>query len=210
MDDADGEFELIIRSAEGDSASLERLLFMHYDRLRNRIARHLPNDVRRVLSAEDVLQRALTDAFLRIASFVPKSRASFYRWLITIVDHQLADAIKSERALKRGGGRSPANLEGTAGPDSTDELVDLLAGPVCSPSHDAARHEALAAVQIGLASLKEEYRQAIQLRYVQGLSAIEIGQIMRKTPHAVHHLCHRGLKELHAVMGRSSQYLSRR
>lgn len=210
MPESEDELTLIANAAGGDAASLERLLFAYYDRLRGRLARRLPCDIRGALAAEDVLQQALTEAFLRISSFVPTDRKSFYRWLITIADHRLADAIKAARALKRGGGRAPANLNAAARFDSADELIDLLAGPVRSPSQNVARQEALAAIQIGLAALKDEYRQAIQLRYVQGLSAIEVARIMKKTSHAVHHLCHRGLKELHTVMGRSSQYLTRR
>ena len=33
--------------------------------------------------------------------------------------------------------------------------------------------------------------------------------VMERTPHAVHNLCHRGLRELRETMGRASKYLTR-
>ena len=93
--------------------------------------------------------------------------------------------------------------------DSTDELIDLLAGPEHTPSQSVARHEAADAVQVGLASLKGDYRRVIELRYIQALPIAEIAQEMKKTEPAVHGLCRRALAELRVILGQASQYFSR-
>ncbi len=209
MEGADSESELIVRAVAGDATALERLLLGYYDRLRARIARKLPSALQARVAPEDILQQSLVDVFQAISAFEPRGERSFYRWLATIADHRLQDAIKADRAAKRGGGLAQATIvPGVDWQSSVVDLVELL-GESATPSRSAARHEALGAVQVGLASLTEPNRLAIQLRYIQGLPVADVARVMNKTPRAVHNLCHRGLKELHTILGRSSQYLTR-
>jgi RNA polymerase sigma-70 factor (ECF subfamily) len=77
-----------------------------------------------------------------------------------------------------------------------------------TPSRSAAGHEAVRAVQVGLAGLKSDYREALRLRYIEGLPVAEVAARMDRTERAVHMLCHRGLQCLRAAVGRSSQFLS--
>ncbi len=208
MSTEESEPNLIARAADGDGTAMERLLLAHYDRVHARIARRLPAWLQGRLAPEDVLQQALVDAFQAIPTFEVRDERSFYRWLATIADHRLQDAIKADRAAKRGGGLR--NVAAAGGWNSSvAELVELLGESDATPSRSAARHEAISAVQIGLASLSEPNRLALQLRYIQGLPVADVARAMNRTPRAVHNLCYRGLKELHAVLGRSSQYLTR-
>ncbi|MHC4697391.1 MAG: RNA polymerase sigma factor [Planctomycetota bacterium] len=201
------ELELIDRAVNGDAAALERLLLAYYDRLEARIARKLPAWLHGVVAAEDVLQQAFFEAFRAVGSFRPRGKFAFYRWLATIADRRLQDAIKAERAAKRGGAAraaTPANM----GIDSTDDLIDLLAGSTRTPSRSAARHEAAGAVHAAVAGLKDDYRQVIHLRYVQGLPVAEVAQAMNRTENAVHKLSRRALNELHAMLGATSKFFS--
>jgi RNA polymerase sigma-70 factor (ECF subfamily) len=207
---AEDDLGLIDRAVAGESAALERLLLAHYDRLAARIARRLPADLRATVSEEDILQQAFIAAFGAIGSFEPKGARSFYRWLCTIAEHRLQDAIKAQRTAKRGEGRAAASAKAPAGDDSYDDLIDLLAVESRTPSRSVARHEAAGAIRVVLAALKEDYRRAIELRYIQRLSVAEVAGIMNRTERSVHNLCRRGLKELHAVMGRTSQFLTRK
>ena len=207
---AEDDLRLIDRAVAGESAALERLLLAHYDRLAARIARRLPADLRATVSEEDILQQAFIAAFGAIGSFEPKGAGAFYRWLCTIAEHRLQDAIKTQRAAKRGAGRVAADARSPTGDDSYDDLIDLLAVESRTPSRSVARHEAAGAIRVALAALKEDYRRAIELRYIQRLPVAEVAGIMSRTERSVHNLCRRALKELHAVMGRTSQYLTRK
>ncbi|MHC4064236.1 MAG: RNA polymerase sigma factor [Planctomycetota bacterium] len=210
MAGVEAELDLIARAVAGDAFALERLLLAYYDRLCRRVARKLPVRLRGTVAAEDILQQTFVEAFQGIGSFRPQGKWAFYRWLVTIADHRLQDAVKAQRAAKRGGGRADADQAAKPALESTDELIELLAGPHHTPSQSAARHEAVGAVQVALASLKADHRRALELRYFQGLPAAEVAKAMNRTPHAVHNLCHRGLKELRAVLGRSSQFFTRK
>jgi RNA polymerase sigma-70 factor (ECF subfamily) len=163
-----------------------------------------------VADEDDILQQAFIDAFRSIRDFQPRRKLAFYFWMATIADHRLLDAVKAHRTAKRGGGRDLRRSPGIAADSSVDDLIDLLAGPNRTPSQSVARHEAVQAVQVGLASLKDEYRQVIELRYVQGHTVKETAGRMQKTTAAVKNLCRRGLAELNTAVGRSADFFSKR
>ncbi len=198
--------ELVAAAVAGDRSSLERLLLAHSERLCKRIAGKLPVRLRSVVSEEDVLQQTFIDAFRGIARFEPREGTAFYHWLAAIADNRLRDAVKAQTTAKRGG---EAEIQGSNAL-LVDLIEDLVATLARTPSQSAAAHEAEQAIRVGLASLKDDYRRVIELRYVQGLPVAETAERLQKTPDAVRNLCRRGLAELHAVLGQSSRFLSRR
>jgi len=206
--DQRAETDLIRKAVGGDRDALERLLLAYYDRLGRRLARRIPDTLRAVTSEEDVLQQTFISAFDAIGSFRPTGRWSFYRWIVTIAEHRLQDAIRAHRAAKRGGGRAAVG----AGEDGNeyDDLIDLLAGPRRTPSQSVARHEAVHAVHTAMESMPPDYAEALALRYVRGLPVSEVAETMQRTERAVHNLCYRGLRELHVVLGASSAYLTKK
>jgi len=159
---------------------------------------------------EDVLQEAFAEAFRKIATFEHRGGHTFYSWLCLIVDHRLADMVKARRAAKRGGSRTPASAP--AGPEmsTVTDLLGLLAVDEHTPSRSVARHEAVAAVRVALEQLGDDARRALELRYLKALPVAEIARQMNRTEGSIHMLCHRGLKQLHAILGQSSQFLTRR
>ncbi len=203
------ETKLVSAAVAGDEPALERLLLMHHRRLAARIAPKLPNDLRGLVSHEDVLQDAFVEAFRGIRAFRPGEPHTFYHWLAGIAEHRLIDTIRAQRALKRGGGREPVDGHGEAWAGSLINLLLEVGIEERTPSRSAARHEALAAVQVALAGLKTEYRQVIRYRYIKSLPVAEVGRKMGRTSTAVAMLCRRALQALHTAMGRTSKYLSR-
>jgi len=209
MSEGERDRNLVGQAVAGDRPALEELLLIHYDRLGRRIRRKLPVTMRAVVSEEDILQQAFADVFCQVSTFEPRGPRSFFFWLATIADHRLQDAIKRHQAAKRGGGRAGADPRSAFGSESMDELISLMAGPDHTASRSVARHEAVAAVRAGLASLGNECRQAIELRYIQGVSVAEAAEVMGKPPRMVRGLCYRGLAELRVLMGSSSQFFTK-
>ena len=210
MERGESEQDVLARAIAGDRSALERLLLTHYERLHARIRRRLPAAVQGILAPEDILQQAFVSVFQGISSFEPRGPHSFFRWVSGISENRLQDAIRAHRAAKRGGGRSPLQRARADNGGSEVCLLALLAGPERTPSRTAARREAAGAVHVAMAALKDDYREAIRLRYIDGLSVREIAQAMKRSESSVHHLCSRALSELRVVMGRSSQYLTRK
>ena len=83
------------------------------------------------------------------------------------------------------------------------ELVNLLSGGSHTPSRSVAGHEA---VQNAIGELPEEYRQAVQLRLLEGKSLDETAQLMNRGPRVVQGLSDRAKKKMRAALGHLSMY----
>jgi RNA polymerase sigma-70 factor (ECF subfamily) len=199
--------DLLERAIAGEPLALDRLLLSAYPRLAARIDKKLPRSIRSLIAAEDILQETFAEAFRGIRAFRPSGKDALYRWLVTIADHRVLDAVRAHKAAKRGGGRTaraPAQ-----GATSLGALIEMLGAPQPTPSRAAGGNEAAAALQVALAGLHPEYRDALTLRYLHGLPVAEVAVKMGKTESAVHKLCSRGLQRLRESMGEASSYLSR-
>jgi RNA polymerase sigma-70 factor (ECF subfamily) len=100
------------------------------------------------------------------------------------------------------------NQEQLVSTGSVVALLDMMAGPEKTPSRTAARSEAVRAVEDALEQLPTDYRQAVRLVYLEGLTASEAGERMHRTERGVHNLCYKAKKHLRDLLGSRSHYLS--
>jgi len=191
---------------EGDEAALQQLLLGAYDRLRARMERRLPPVLRGRFTAEDLVQETFLRAFRHIQHFRPDGPDSFYRWLATIAEHRMNDLIREQCAQKRGAGRQ--GLEDGPQDDSGVRLLEVIAEYTRTPSRSAAGHEAIAALWRAWTEIEPDYREALQLRYIEALPVAEVAARMGRTDRAIHMLCYRGLRQLRTLLGSTSQYFS--
>lgn len=202
------ENDLPLRAASGDRAALEQLLLEDYPRLERRMRPKIPPSLAGAISVDDVIQETFADAFRCIGAFEPQGEGSFSRWIATIAERKLKDLLKSQLAQKRGGDRQRAVQPQASDASCVLDLLELAAVHSQTPSRSAARHEAASAIHVALAGLKPDYRQAIELRYIQRLPVADIASKMNRTERAVHMLCNRGLKDLRDAMGRATQFIT--
>lgn len=201
-----GEAALISAATGGDRVALERLLLANYDPLRQRVAAKLPARLQATQAVEDILQQTFLQAFRDVKGFVPRANASFGDWLAMIAEHRLLDAIKQHDRQKRGG--DWGRLEGSAQDSRLTPLLDWITSSDTPPSSVVARSEALSALQVALAALEHDQREAIRLRLLEGKSLEETAAALDRTPDAVRGLVHRGKQKLRDAMGRASRWLS--
>ena len=132
--------------------------------------------------AEDVTERTFLAALGAIDSFRDEG-ATFRAWLFRIAHNQLVNALRA-----RGRHRSTAlDADVTA----TDGDPELLAG----------RAEEWRRLRRALDRLPDDRRQVIVLRFVDGLSAREIGAVLGRSPGAVRVLQHRALRQVAELLG---------
>lgn len=197
--------ELTRRAVEGDRVALAVLLSSARSRVLPRVARRIPRNLRRILDPDDVMQEAELEAVRHIRSFQPGGDESFFRWVATIAVRRLRNTIDALRTLKRGGAATGHIL-----PDgSVIMLLGWLAGSERTPSHHAARHEAIAAVRNVVSQLPDHYQEAVRLVYMEGRSVADAAVRMGRTPRAIHNLCRRSKEFLRLHLGSSSCFLSR-
>jgi RNA polymerase sigma-70 factor (ECF subfamily) len=196
--------ELLIAAVAGDQSALERLLLERYDSLRAYLAPRVPDQLRVLIDADDVLQQTFVEAFRDISRFQPRSLDAFAGWLKTIAEHRLIDAVKQQRRKKRGG--DAKRVEASKAQSSAVNLLAELEADGLTPSRVIARDEAAALLQVSLARLPQQYGEAIRLRYLEGLSEDEAAARLGQSPDALRGLCFRAKKKLREAMGKSSLY----
>jgi RNA polymerase sigma-70 factor (ECF subfamily) len=201
---------LVAKATAGDRAALEELLINHSTDLAHHITGNLPPAIQSQVSVDDILQQVFVDVFRGIKGFTSRSEGPFVSWLRRIADRHLQDALKQfvreNRAgpCHRPGGK--ANGQGS----SVADLVDLLSASGDSPSGYAARCEAVQAVQVGIAGLPADQRDAVRLHLLQGISVGETAALMDRTTDAVRGLVYRAKRRLRAIMRQSSLWLSKK
>ena len=169
-----------VRAAQADRAAFGVLYRRYLDRVYG-YAFYLLGDHH---DAEDATERTFLAALGAIGGFRDQG-ATFRSWLFRIAHNQVANALRSR------GRRATSSLDLVEEPAAADDPAAKLAA-----SEEARR------VRRALATLPEDRRQVLVLRFVDGLSAREIGAVLDRSEGAVRVLQHRALRELGSILDR--------
>ncbi len=169
-----------VRAAQADHAAFGTLYRRYLDRVYG-YSFYLLGDHH---DAEDATERTFLAALGAIDHFRDEG-ATFRSWLFRIAHNQLANAL---RARSR---RRDESLDGVREPAAADDPARLA-----SLADDARR------LRESVASLSEDRRQVVILRFVDGLTSREIGEVLGRTEGAVRVLQHRALRELAVLLER--------
>lgn len=151
------------------------------------------------LEASDLVQATLLEAHAKRAQFRGTTEAERAAWLRQLLACTLVDALRGLGRAKRDVARERSLEAELAG--SSIHIASWLAADEPSPSALAVRHEEAVRVADALAAIPEAQREAVVLRYSQGLSLEEISRRLHRTPSAVAGLLKRGLRHLRTVLG---------
>jgi len=182
--------EALMSDPEREPEDLER--FRDYLRLLARF--QLPARLRAKLDPSDLVQQTLLRAYQSLDQLRGKSTAELTAWLRSILAHQLANAVRDYSRARRDVALE-RSLE-AALEDSSLRLENWLAVAQASPVELAERNEQLLTLASALSGLPEEQREALLLRYHEGLPLVEIGSRLGRTRPAVASLLRRGLQQL--------------
>ena len=148
-----------VRAAQADHAAFGTLYRRYLDRVYG-YSFYLLGDHH---DAEDATERTFLAALGAIDQFRDEG-ATFRSWLFRIAHNQLANAL---RARSR---RRDESLDGVREPVAADDPARLA-----SLADDARR------LRESVASLSEDRRQVVILRFVDGLTSREIGEVLGRT-----------------------------
>ena len=181
-DRAPDERALIERARTGDEAAFEQLVAMHADRVYGALRRFGldPGE------AEDVAQEAFLRAWRAIGRF--QGRAQLSTWLYRIAFNE------AQRRLAR---RGPA-LE--ADPGGEDRLRRVPGPPGEAPEALLVGREFEEMLQRALAELPAEWRMAVVLRDLEGLSTAEAARAAGVRDAAFKSRLHRGRMRLRELL----------
>lgn len=190
--------KLLADAIAGDESALKMALAACYRPLANKVSGRIPPDLQRIIDIDDIVQEAYIEVFRRISAFENRGPGSFDRWVRTIAMNRLRNAIRKERALRRGGALSAPTQQATA--ESSIALLDALTGSSWTASRSVAKREAEQILHAALDALPKQYHVALRLVYLEGRTVHEAAVSMKSTERAVHGLCRRGVSLLREQM----------
>lgn len=179
MGATDDDEQLVLRAQSGDRAAFDQLAARHSTRLR-RVLFRITRDCD---AAYDAVQEALMRAWKNIARF--EGRSQFSTWLTRIGINE------AYRGLRR---PVEESLE------LADQVGERIPSWGARPDEIAESREFLAAIERALAELPLDYRTAVVLRDVEGLSTAEAAEVLGIGERALKSRVHRGRLALRAKL----------
>ena len=186
---------LVTLAKEGDRDALEQLCQVYEERVHWIVRFRMGGEIRSKLDSMDVVQDAFVLALQDLEDFTYRDEGDFLRWMSKIVENRIRDDIKKLHADKRNI-RKEVRLRN--GPPTTKRSSAGVAGPIptTTPSVIVSKREDLDKLEKAIDKLRPEYREAIILRKIEGLSYKEIGDRLGKSADAVGMLISRAMISL--------------
>lgn len=180
MSNADDQ-QLIQQCLSGDTQAFGELVLRYQDRLFNALMMMVNSHE----DARDLAQESFVHAFRKLSSF--RGDSQFYTWLFRI-------AVNATISFRRKHARRKTSSVDLArentGDEPTDDRQDI------SPSHRLEVNEQQAVVQQALSELSDEFRTALVLTEIEGLSYEEAAAICECPIGTIRSRIHRARAEL--------------
>lgn len=146
----------------GSEKAFQQFFETYFPRLLRFAVYRLQGDI---ALAEDITQRTLGKAMDKLDTF--RGEASLYAWLCTFCRHEIS-------AMLRQSNREPVDLIEDL--PLVRATLESIIDPDASPELSARRGEVIRLIQVTLDSLPIAYADAIEWKYIDGLSVVEIAQ----------------------------------
>lgn len=200
------DIELSHRASRGDRIALEQLLVRHRPALMRMIQAEMGAAMHARTTAEDLFQKCCVEAVRGISAFEARSEASVYAWLATMARNRVIDEARAAavREITIAGGHSQSGSFELMG----DLFAQLSAG-ISTASHKMRRQDFEDTVKQAVDALEHpQQRQAVTLRYFEGLSLEETARAMAISVDAVRGHLHRAREPLARVLAPVCEWLS--
>jgi RNA polymerase sigma-70 factor, ECF subfamily len=179
------ERELIRRARAGDQDAFAELVMMHADRVYGALRRFGLD----AGEADEVAQEVFVRAWRGLAGF--EERARFSTWLYRIAFNE------AQRRLTR---RPPARAGANPDREREDRIASLPESPELGPEAVTLEREFEQTLEGALGELPVDWRAAVVLRDIEGLSTEEAAEIVGVGQAAFKSRLHRGRMQLRALL----------
>ncbi len=178
------EQELIRRARRGDQDAFGELVAIHGERVYGLLRRFGLG----ASEADEVAQEVFLRAWRGLGRF--EQRAQFSTWLYRIAFNE------AHRRLARG-----THAPVLPDPDGEDPVAVLPEAEELGPEAQALEQEFVQELDSALARLPEDWRAAVVLRDIEGLSTQESAEVVGVRQAAFKSRLHRGRMQLRALLG---------
>jgi len=183
--------DLVESTQRGDRAALEELLIRQLPALQAFLRLRMGPELRAKESCSDLVQSVCREVLRGLSGFEYRDEAGFRAWLFTHARHKVLHKQRNLHAQRRDAARELPLSRGS----EDNALLDCYR-TLCTPSRVLAADEALAHIEAAFDALPEDYKEAIVLHRLVGLSHAEIAAKLDRSEGAVRNLVYRGLSQL--------------
>ncbi|MQY65285.1 MAG: sigma-70 family RNA polymerase sigma factor [Clostridia bacterium] len=160
------DFELLAKFKKGDQQAFELLVRKYKTTVFNTIYSIMGN----AQEADDTAQEVFLKVYTKADSF--KGESSFSTWLYRITINRCVDELRRRK-------NKIISYETEFNQEEKLKLKDVLASKERDITEELRKNELQDIIQKAINSLPEKYRIIITLKEMEGLSYIEISQIMK-------------------------------
>ena len=179
---------LVAAAKQKAPGAVEQLLVRNLPGLEAFVRLRMGPVLRGLLTAPDLVQSVCREVLEDLGSFEFRGEAPFRHWLFVRAENKLREKHRYHGAEKRDHHKLAAL------PDATTAFSAYQT--LCTPSKDLEVRETMRAVEAAFDQLPDDYREAITLHKLCGLSHAEIAERMNRSEGAVRNLVYRGISRL--------------
>jgi RNA polymerase sigma-70 factor (subfamily 1) len=192
---------LLARVLQGDIEALAEYITQRRRALLIHIENRLGAALRSKIEPDDILQEVSVGAMKSLAA-VDLAGQDPWAWLCQIAEHRIVDAHRRFfGSQKRDAGKEVA----LGGPvdNTSGGLINMIVASITSPSQAFSRDQKQLRLAHAMDQLPEQGREALRLRYVEGLPTKEIAEQLGKSDGAIRVLLSRSVAQLRSVLEES-------
>lgn len=196
---ASPDTSLIDRVRRGDRDAIVQFVEEHRTRLLAYIDRSLGSALRRKIEPDDILQEVMISALRAPEQDLAGGRDPF-GWLCQLSEQRIIDAHRRFVAAQKRSTEREVSLGSPASESRPAALIEMLVASITSPSEAFSRDQREFRLLQAMSALPEESREALRLRYVEGLPTKQIAQQLGKTDGAIRVMLTRAINRLQAIL----------
>ncbi|MCC7087392.1 MAG: sigma-70 family RNA polymerase sigma factor [Pirellulales bacterium] len=190
---------LVIRVRAGDADALGEFLVARRPQLMAFLERRLGAGLRRKIEPDDLFQDVSAEA-VRSLGDVDLNERDPFNWLCQVAERRIIDAHRRFfGSQKRDAGRE-VSLNAGGVDTSRGGLINLLVASMTTASQAFSRDQRQMRLLSALDQLPEEHREALKLRYLEGLPSKQIAEKLNKTDGAIRVMLTRSLAKLQQIL----------
>lgn len=166
------------------------------------IERRMGTALRGKIEAEDILQEVGVEIARSADAEAPPIAPGRdpFGWLCDVAERRIVDAYRRLFGAQKRSAAREVGLHAGGADDSQPGLLNMLVASLTTPTQALSRDDRHQRLAAALATLNEEQREALRLRYVEQMPSKEIAQRLGKSDGAVRVMLTRSLKTLQTVL----------
>jgi RNA polymerase sigma-70 factor (ECF subfamily) len=199
--------ELIAQLKGGERNALVAFIEKRRPQLLAFIEKSLSDQLRRKVEATDILQEVSISAIGSLDDIELGDRDPF-SWLCQISERRIIDAHRKYVGAQKRSAEKERALETKGSDGEQGGFIELLVSSMTTPSRAFSRNQKELKLLVALESLAPEAREALKMRYVDGLPSKEIAAKIGKTDGATRVLLTRSLSKLQEILSTDVDFQS--